>query len=296
MALEAVVRHGNIVKAAVELGVTPGAISKQLTTLEAALGARLFETGHRLVPLPAALTLSKSIGYAVSVVRDTWSEVAQSAIQRELIIVANASFCMHWLSPRLLGAQRIMGGRAVRMSWLHSSDNWMRNNVDFAFLRGRTPPAGWTCDDVGGENVTLFGTPEWCGRAQELGLEGLAAARFVKSTTRPNMLENWLATAGVRDTPTVLEATQFYIAIEATLAGDGLLAAPIALCRELVLQGRLAAPFPNIVIPGERIIFACNQAMCSPTVCDRMLNWVKEEFRSSDSLCAKPTPRILAEC
>src|SRR5690606_30652729 len=129
-----VVRHGNIVKAANELGVTSGAVSKQLAALEGALGARLFETGHRLVPLPTALALSRSVGYAVSIVRDSWNEVARNAAGRTMFMAANASFCMHWLAPRLLQAQKIVG-RPVQMNWLSSSDSWVRNNVDFAFLR-----------------------------------------------------------------------------------------------------------------------------------------------------------------
>ncbi|GAA4161814.1 LysR family transcriptional regulator [Shinella granuli] len=285
IALEAVVRHGNIVKAADELGVTSGAVSKQLSALEGALGARLFETGHRLVPLPAALTLSRSVGYAVSIVRDSWNEVAQNAAGRTMFIAANASFCMQWLAPRLLQAQKIVGGRPVQMSWLSSSDSWIRNNVDFAFLRGRVPPGDWICEDVGGETVTFFGNPEWCSRAREMGPQRLAQARFIKATTRPFVLERLLTAAGVDSTVDAQETTQFYIAIEAALAGDGLLAAPIALCRELVMLGRLAIPFPEITVAGERIIFASNPSTCSPAVQRRMSQWVQEEFRASDRLC-----------
>ena len=53
-AFEAAARHGNFVKAAAELGVTPGAISQHIKGLEAQLGLSLFQRQARGVRLTEA--------------------------------------------------------------------------------------------------------------------------------------------------------------------------------------------------------------------------------------------------
>ena len=73
--LEAVVRTGNIIAAAKELCVTPGAVSKQCNHLQQALDAPLFEKGHRLRPTPLAVELAHGIGGGLRQMRDAWGAV-----------------------------------------------------------------------------------------------------------------------------------------------------------------------------------------------------------------------------
>lgn len=280
-ALEAVVRHGNIVRAAEELSVTPGAVSKQLGSLEEALGLPLFEEGHRLQPTPAATTLARSVGYALSVVRDAWSEVAHNASQRELTITANASLCMHWLVPRVLAVQKAVGGQPVRVTSLHTTDNWSRASVDVAFLRHDDIPAGWESEPLGSETLTLLGTPELAQQVARLGLGKLAEANFLAAATRPGDLDGWLAAAGIDAAASPQASTHFYIAIEAALAGAGLIVAPLALCHDLLAQGRLAAPFPEIRTLGAKLTAAFNRATCSPRTAARLFAWMREELKAS---------------
>jgi LysR family glycine cleavage system transcriptional activator len=50
-AFEAVARNGTVAGAAIELGVTPSAISQQIHNIEKALGSRLFERRGRTLAL-----------------------------------------------------------------------------------------------------------------------------------------------------------------------------------------------------------------------------------------------------
>lgn len=283
-ALEAVVRHGNIVRAADELGVTPGAVSKQLGMLEATLGAPLFEAGHRLQPTPAAISLSRSVGYALGVVRDAWSEIANDANHRELTITANASFCIHWLVPRVLAAQKAIAGRPLRVTSLHTTDNWSRASVDIAFLRHSDIPVGWESERVGAELHTLLGTPERSAEVAARGLARVTEADFLAAETRQGDLEAWLTAAGVETDVRRQASTHFYIAIEAALAGAGMIVAPIALCHDLVVQGRLCAPFPDIRTRGAPLVAAYNRATCSSRTAANLFAWAKAELTASGAL------------
>ncbi len=53
-AFEAAARHLSLTKAAVELNVTPGALSHQIRGLEDHLGLKLFDRGVRSIALTAA--------------------------------------------------------------------------------------------------------------------------------------------------------------------------------------------------------------------------------------------------
>jgi LysR family glycine cleavage system transcriptional activator len=285
-ALEAVVRHRNIVKAANELGVTPGAVSKQLAGLEASLGAPLFEEGHRLQPTPAAASLSQAVGYALSVVRDAWGDVSREANQRELTITANASFCIHWLVPRVLAAQEAVADRPLRVTSLHTTDNWAQASVDIAFLRHADIPPGWESQKVGREVLTLLARPDIATNIASRGIAGLTDAELLCSATRSGELENWLAAAGIGRGIRPKVSAHFYIAIEAALAGGGLIVAPLGLCHDLIAQGRLAIPFPDIRTPGAQLTGAYNKSTCSERTAERLFAWIRRELEASGALAA----------
>ena len=65
---EAAARSGSFAAAATELGVTPGAVSQQVRTLEERIGVRLFERRPQsLVPTDAANALLPTITDALNV-------------------------------------------------------------------------------------------------------------------------------------------------------------------------------------------------------------------------------------
>lgn len=285
-ALEAVVRHGNIVKAAEELGVTPGAVSKQLSNLEVALGAELFEEGHRLQPTSVAAELARSVGRAARMLRDAWSEATHQTDTRVLILTGNASLCMHWLMPRILAVQNAVNGRPIRMTALHTTDNWWQSPIDIAFMRHDHVPPGWGSQDIGVERLTLVGTVDRARRAAARGVEALSGEMFVTADTRPGDLEKWLAAAGVRADVTRRSCMHFYIAMAAALGGDGFVVAPTALCHDLIVQKRLAAPFPHIHTRGAKLTGTFNRSSCSQRTADGLFSWVKAELRKSTPLPA----------
>ena len=61
-ALEAAARHGSYSAAARELGVTQGAVSQQIRSLETRFGTRIFtRRGNRMVPTPVAARFADHI-------------------------------------------------------------------------------------------------------------------------------------------------------------------------------------------------------------------------------------------
>jgi len=101
-AFEAAARHLSLTRAAVELNVTPGAVSKQVKTLEDEIGRPLFVRLHRALELtPEGEIVARSLREAFERVSVTLQQVSRNATMRSVSIGCTMAFAQLWLIPRL---------------------------------------------------------------------------------------------------------------------------------------------------------------------------------------------------
>lgn len=103
MAFEAAARHGSFARAANELSLTEGAISRQIGRLEAFLGVTLFERiGNRVRLLPNGARYATQIRELLDRLdRDSQYLIGQPSDGASLDIAVIPTFAMRWLIPRL---------------------------------------------------------------------------------------------------------------------------------------------------------------------------------------------------
>lgn len=103
MAFEAAARHGSFARAANELSLTEGAISRQIGRLEAFLGVTLFERiGNRVRLLPNGARYATQIRELLDRLdRDSQYLTGQPSDGASLDIAIIPTFAMRWLIPRL---------------------------------------------------------------------------------------------------------------------------------------------------------------------------------------------------
>lgn len=103
MAFEAAARHGSFARAANELSLTEGAISRQISRLEAFLGVTLFERiGNRVRLLPNGERYASQIRELLDRLdRDSQYLMGQPSDGASLDIAITPTFAMRWLIPRL---------------------------------------------------------------------------------------------------------------------------------------------------------------------------------------------------
>lgn len=145
-AFEAVARLGSLSRAAAELSVTKSAVSHQLRTLEADLGAVLLRRGgttRRAETTEAGADLLSSVQQALTLLASACSNTRAAAKDRagqaqRLNISANPSLAALWLAPRL--------GRFIELHpdidiqvYLHTNQDpaWQEQDIDLAFLHMR---------------------------------------------------------------------------------------------------------------------------------------------------------------
>ena len=276
-ALEAVVRRGSTTRAAEELGVTPGALSKHLAQLAQDLGVALFEPGHRLVPTATAEDLAATVGAAVGMLRRACDEAAAAQSRGVLTVIANSSFAMHWLVPRVLAAQAALGGRPIRVHALHSTDDWRQLPFDLAIRRDGTVPAGLAGRVIGRERLTLLAAPARAAALAEAGLDGIAAETMLVARTRAGEIEAWSAVGGAPPPAGIRRLPHFYLAIEAALADQGVIVGPPWLATD-VHHDRLLMPFPRTIAVGTPIVGVYDRSGGEGPTLERLLDWIATEL------------------
>src|SRR5271166_5512605 len=101
-AFEASARHLSLTKAALELNVTPGALSHQIRGLEDHLGLKLFDRGVRSIALTAAgKALLPGLQAGFLLIRDALASLNTLGDTRVLVISTPPGFTSKWLAPRL---------------------------------------------------------------------------------------------------------------------------------------------------------------------------------------------------
>ncbi|MFM0645938.1 LysR substrate-binding domain-containing protein [Paraburkholderia bryophila] len=103
LAFEAAARHGSFARAAEELALTEGAISRQIGRLEVFLGVALFErVGNRVRLAPNGTRYAVQVRETLDrLERDSLYLMGQSSDGASIDIAAIPTFATRWLIPRL---------------------------------------------------------------------------------------------------------------------------------------------------------------------------------------------------
>jgi LysR family glycine cleavage system transcriptional activator len=240
---EAVARLGSMRLAASELGVTDGAVSKQIKSLEALLKADLFIRGHRkLVPTEAAERLAATLTTSFESVVRSVEQMQRTARRGNLVIAAPSTFLVRWFLPRLPRLlQRVRGTEISVVSWnkdLSSSDR----SIDIHVTVGpEVSIPGMARHKVGPETFGPVASPNLL-RA-DMTPDAFLALRRLATAWPTAMWRNWSAETG-HALPEV-ETTSFerlLFAVEAAEAGLGTVLAPGPSVWDALASKRLVAP------------------------------------------------------
>ena len=241
-AFESAARLGSMTLAAGELGVTHGAISRQIKALEAALGLRLLEGPRNRQGLtPAAQSLLPVLTTAFDSVEAAVNRVAGRE-RRVLDVSCLGTLTMRWLIPRLFRFQTLHPGIEVRLTSDDGPVDFRRQGLDVAIRVGRGP---WEAakvlplfEDRSGPVLSPALMPRVGLSPQDLPGLGLLHTR-----TRPGAWAGWCAEQGVALPLEGRSYEHFYFLLEAAVAGLGVAVAPEVLVRDDLAAGRLLAPF-----------------------------------------------------
>ncbi len=268
-AFEAAARHLSLTKAALELNVTPGALSHQIRGLEDHLGLKLFDRGVRSIALTAAgQALHPGLRAGFLHIRDALASLNTLGDTRVLVISAPPGFTSKWLAPRLYRFSTAYPEIDVRVSSSINNANFTTDGVDVA-IRNLPVDARHdealeveklidqslvaVCSPAFVERHGPFTSPDMLMRVPLIHDDSLSGRAAM-----PNWAD-WFAAAGVRDAD-VSHGLRFNSAdhaLDATVEGAGVLLALDALAYDDLRTGRLVMPFDLTLSSGRCYSFVC---------------------------------------
>jgi DNA-binding transcriptional LysR family regulator len=243
-AFEAFARHGRMTRAADELCVTHGAVSRQIKALEAQLGARLVDgPRHALKLTPAGLNLAQGLTAGLNTIRDALPPPAPGGKARPLRLSCNGTFAMRWLIPRLQGFIGRHPAIKVEIAESFAAVDFGDGAYDAAI---RLTVVETPADQ---DEVVLM--PHMFGPVCAPGAGPLDTQARLVSRTHPPVWAEWTAASGVDLGPGAgpREFDHMFYMLEAAASGLGLAVGSWPLVEQDIESGRLVAPLG--FVPGH---------------------------------------------
>lgn len=255
---EVAARTGSYAGAAAELGVTHGAVSRQIAALEGWLGQRLFaREGRRMIATPMASIFAAEVGLSFDRLAVAAQACGRPGTRRILRVSAPTSFAMRWLVPRLPCFHADHPHVEVAVTTVSTVLEELRGGVDIAIRRGGSRADLWPQHRVVpvlDEVDTLIMSPALYAGRPILRPADIEGHVLLASETRAGDWADWLDAAGLQrlaGQPRQI-FDHFFVTRQAVEDGLGIGIGPLPMLDIDIASGRLMTPLPDIRVarPG----------------------------------------------
>ena len=284
-AFEATARHLSVSKAAVELCVTPGAISQQVKQLEDTLGVALLQRKGRSIELTdAGLVLRPQLTQALDVIGLALDSVARAHSSSTLKLTLLPTLAEKWLMPRLAHFHGAHPELDIQIMTSFRSVELEMEGVDMASWIGTGLPPGVDGVRLFDDEFLPVCSPRLLqGAAKVKQPRDLAAFTFLHSVPRVDDWHQWLAKAGEPRLKPVnsLSFGNSSLAIQAALDGVGVAMVQYEYVKANLAAGNLVAPFDMRVRGRNGYYLVWSAQRRGSTAFNQFRDWVLEEVRSA---------------
>jgi LysR family glycine cleavage system transcriptional activator len=250
---EAAARLLSFSKAADELHVTHGAVSRAVRHLEDHVGVKLFKRSVRAVNLtPTGATYARSVRDALERLAAATAVIMDQHSTGVLNISTLDSFAAKWLIPRLFRFRQAHGNIEVRLATSEKLADFMNDGIDIAIRYGSGRYPGIKAELLMREEVFPVCSPMLLKGSHPLK----SAADLKHHTLIHDAFEidwaMWLKTAGVEGVDPYrgprFESSDH--AVQAAVQGEGVVLGRSALVADDLRAGRLVRPF-SMSLPAD---------------------------------------------
>lgn len=287
---DAAARHLSFTRAAHELFLTQSAISRQIQTLEAQLGVRLFHRETRRLRLtPEGEILQRAVAELLTRLADVCAGLRAAQRRPRVTVSAAIGIAALWLVPRLAAFQAAEPDVDVRLSADNRMVDLAHEDIDLA-LRYTSP------DDAPPGAALLFTEEVFPVAAPELAvrlpavlraddLAGLTLLSFDGSQKTPWFSwEPWLAGMGLANVrpKAILQFNQYDQLIRAAADGRGIALGRGPLVAGLMAEGKLKLLGDTRQRIAARGYFLIRAAQGSRPEVERFADWLLAEARQTE--------------
>ncbi len=260
VAFEASARLGSFTRAAEELNLTQGAISRQIKLLEDQLGITLFERVRQRI------IITEAGAYYAGEIRQTLDRFAAATAQAISFRTAGGilrlgllpTFGTKWLIPRLPDFFDRHRGVTINFSSHIRQVDFQRDFLDAAVHFGDPEWPGVVLHRLFGEELVPVASPKLIKREKIKKPEDLSQSTLLVQATRPEAWTKWFNHAGLQavEPPSMLVFEQFAMVSQAAIAELGVALVPKMLVKEEVASGELVELFDLSIIDSKAYFLA----------------------------------------
>jgi LysR family glycine cleavage system transcriptional activator len=297
-AFESAAHHGSFTKAAQDLAVTQGAISRQIRALEAFLGVELFERLTRKVVLTeAGRQYQLVIARAFDEVEQATARLRGGARRRVLRISVLPTISSFWLMPRLAAFAQIAPDVELRIINSIEPVDFQGKAADLAIRVGRLPGESFQPDRP---RVEMDMVTAWEGVRSEFlfrdvlvpicsprlidghvlqSVDDLREFPLIHVTTRRYAWHDWLKAHRVDFDPSrnARYFGHFFMAMEAARAGQGIAIVPTILLRHYDNASQVVCPFkPDLSSAGGYYLLH-HESQAGDGQLKKLRRWISDE-------------------
>ncbi|WP_297018439.1 LysR substrate-binding domain-containing protein [Thalassospira sp.] len=266
-AFEAAARHQSFSRAAEELNLTHGAVSRAVAQIEERLGIQLFVRRNRRVWLtPAGERLLRATGSALDGLEHAVEDIHRHDGNSPILTVScEPSLAMRWLMPRLGAFREAFPDLNIDLRMAGGPVDLLSDGCDVAIRR-----ADYGISD---HYITTHLWSEYAGpvcdpECWETILDrNLSNARWLHTRTRPEAWDDWKRASGSDALPASEQYfDHFFFALQAAVNRLGTAIGPLPLVADDLTAGRLIAPLGMVATGYDYVLITLDVPQRDPRI------------------------------
>lgn len=281
---EAAARHQSYTRAAQELSLTQGAVSRRIALLESFVGVRLFSrTRHGVVLTTAGAAYARQVaGRLDGLERDTLDAMSGGG-EGALHIAAVPTFAARWLVPRLGGFAARCPDVTVHIDTCTRPFLFTETPYDGALYAGTEEQVknwpGTRSTFLMDEMVVPIASPQFAARRRAWRPIDVARARLLQQSTRPDAWRQWFESSAV-DAPNALHGPRyelFSMLASAAVCGLGVALLPAMLVQAELARNELVILCDHPVSSTRAYCLVSPEGAEPPAALSGFVQWLQDE-------------------
>lgn len=297
-AFEAVARHLSYHAAAEELSVTPAAVKQLVSRLESSMGTSLLKRqGRGLVLTAAGRAGLDDLVLAMRYFRSASDKMRNQQRDKQLILSVEPSFSSAWLVPKLAQFRSRYPDINVLIDSSQSLIDLQQSNVDIAVRYGVNDHGECFSARLFDDHIRPACSPSVAADLPEnMPLSELKPEHLIHwdvthlvaadSSRQWGAWKSWLAYFGITDINTSqgLHFVEYTQALQAAIAGQGVILISDSILTGTFQAGLLVCPFKEVASPDIGYDVVCTQAAATRPEVKAFIDWITEAAAQDRSL------------
>lgn len=289
---EAAARLGSFKEAAVELNISPSAVSQQIKLLEGQLGCQLFTRHYRRLELTAiGVTLADGLTPAFAEIKNVLQRITDRAPDERVRIAIYQTTASRWLVPKLPELQKFHPSLSVEFETGMERVDLHGSSVDLAIRLGDGYWRDCYALKLFDEALVPVCSPAVASRlVRPVDLQNTA---LIYSANRPDDWSRWMAANSTLTTDgiSLLQVSNSSLAIDAARHGAGVSLSQINFIQSELEEGTLVPLFNSIWKTGRSFYLLTSKRKELTPQASQFRAWLEEKV-SDDGLKVQQFEKI----